>query len=448
MSVAQITAMLRARWKPMVIIALSITIVSAVLIKSLPKTYTATATLIVNSDVKDPLAGRDFGVDMVTNNYVSTQIELMTSPVVLLPAVDRLHLTQDKDFTAGFSDSSAALREFVGKNLALSLQVDRGTGGQLIYVNASAKNPVKASALANTVADVYIEQDRRRLNGPAGERARRYVEELAELRDKATVAQDKVTAFRKQNGLGDLNSGTGEADFATLDNLHQRLLETQNKRRALEAKLSEEITDPLVAGNVQTLKTQLETQRAQLAKLQGTYGPQHPKIRELEGQISFTRQSLAEAQRAASQSVQSDLASTKELEQKYQRAVADQEAKVVNLRQAQDEGSKLVLELDSAKSVYKHALDGFDQIMFGAVADHTSVSLVSRAVPPLRSSKPNKMKLMAIALLAALGLGVLAPLGYEMFLDRRVRCRDDMEREFGVPVLAQFDRVPALARAT
>ncbi len=448
MSMAQIAAMLRARWKPIVIIVVSVIVLGAFAIKSMAKTYTATVTLIVNSDVKDPLAGADFPVGMIAN-YVSTQIELLTSPIVLLPVVDRLRLTEDKNFTAGFSGSSEALREFVEKSLAMSLQVDRGSGGQLIYVSASSKNASRAAEIANAVADVYLEQDRRRLDGPASERAKRYVEELAELRNKATLAQDKVTAFRKQNSIGDITAGAGDTEFQALDNLHQRLLETQNLRRSLEARdprLQTQGNDPMAAA--QALKTQLETQQLKLAQLQNTYGPQHPKIREVEAQIAATRQSLAEEQHSVSENSQADLARTKELEQKYVRAVAEQEAKVAVLRQAQDEGSKLVLELDSAKSVYKHALDGFDQIMFQAVANHTNVSVVSRAVAPLRASKPNKMKLMLVVLVAGLGIGVVIPFGYELFVDRRLRCRDDMEREFGVPVLAQFEAVPALARAT
>jgi capsular polysaccharide biosynthesis protein len=55
---------------------------------------------------------------------------------------------------------------------------------------------------------------------------------------------------------------------------------------------------------------------------------------------------------------------------------------------------------------------------------------------------------MLMTLVAGLGLGVCLPLGYELWFDRRLRCRDDMEREFGIPVLAQFERVPTLARAT
>ena len=70
---------------------------------------------------------------------------------------------------------------------------------------------------------------RGRGNDPAGERAQRYTEELAELREKATLAQDKVTAFRKENGIGDMNSATTGTEVQALDTLHQRLLDTQNR---------------------------------------------------------------------------------------------------------------------------------------------------------------------------------------------------------------------------
>jgi uncharacterized protein involved in exopolysaccharide biosynthesis len=423
MSVAQFSAILLAYWKEIAVITVVLIILGAVTIKLLPKTYTATATLIVNAEVKDPLAGRDFPVEMITS-YVSTQIELMTSPIVLLPVVEKLDLMKDKNFTAGFSGSPDALREFVQKNLAAAIQVERGIGGQLLYVSASAKSAAKAADIANAVADVYIEQDRRRLNDPAGERAQRYAEELAELREKATVAQDKVTAFRKENGIGDMNSGSAGTEVQTLDTLHQRLLETQNIRRSLEAKQSGQQSsadETIGSAAVQGSKKLLLDQLSQLAQLSGTYGPQHPKVRELNAQIAVTRQSLANENHALSANTDTELARTKQLEHKYLQAIEEQEGKVVKLRQAQDEGSKLVLELESAKSVYKHALDGFDQIMFQAVASHTNVSVVSRAVPLLRGSKPNKTKLMIMALAMGLGLGVGVPLGYGLFFARRLR---------------------------
>jgi len=332
----------------------------------------------------------------------------------------------------------------VQKNLAAGVTVERGTGGQLLYVSASSKDAAKAAEIANALADVYIEQDRRRLNDPAGERAQRYTEELAELREKATLAQDKVTAFRKENGIGDMNSASTGTEVESLDTLHKQLLETQNLRRSLEAKLTgQQGPSEETAGSAA-----LDAQLAQLVQLRSTYGPEHPKVREINAEIAMTRQSLANANHAVTASTEAELARTKELERKYVQAVAVQEAKVLKLRQAQDEGSKLVLELESAKSVYKQALDGFDQIMFQAVASHTNVSVVSRAVPPLRATKPNKIKLMLGVFVAGLALGAGIPLGYGLLVARRLRCRDDVERDFGIAVLAQLEAVPALSSAT
>src|ERR1700733_2342664 len=129
MSLAQFAAILRAYWKQSALIVVVAATLGWLAIKYLPKTYTATTTLIVNSDVKDPLAGRDFPTEFITN-YVSTQIELMSSPIVLQPVIKNLNLMQDKAFTGGFTGNQDVLREAVQRNLANSIQVERGVGGQ------------------------------------------------------------------------------------------------------------------------------------------------------------------------------------------------------------------------------------------------------------------------------------------------------------------------------
>ncbi len=118
---------------------------------------------------------------------------------------------------------------------------------------------------------------------------------------------------------------------------------------------------------------------------------------------------------------------------------------MAKLRAARDEGNKLNLELESAESAYKHALDGYDQIMFAAVANHTNVDFVSRATVPVKAAAPNKPKLFFMCLAAALGLAIFVPLIYEMFFNRRLRCRDDVERDFNIVVLAELKAAPALA---
>jgi capsular polysaccharide biosynthesis protein len=69
------------------------------------------------------------------------------------------------------------------------------------------------------------------------------------------------------------------------------------------------------------------------------------------------------------------------------------------------------------------------------------VNLVSQATPPIKSTKPNKLKLLLMAVMASLGAGVAVPFAYELFLNRRIRCRDDIERDFKLPVLIELGKI-------
>jgi uncharacterized protein involved in exopolysaccharide biosynthesis len=165
-------------------------------------------------------------------------------------------------------------------------------------------------------------------------------------------------------------------------------------------------------------------------------------VLELQSQIAAAHHALDREMQNFSQNSSATVTGAAELEGKLKRAVDDQRAKVVKIRQLQDEGQKLQLELDSAQTVYKRALDSYDQEMFA------SSSIVSRATAPLAPSKPNKMLLLAIGVLLAGLVSVAVPLGYEMLFNRRLHCRDDIEREFGLPVLAELNRIPAEPRFT
>jgi uncharacterized protein involved in exopolysaccharide biosynthesis len=447
LSLAQVQSILLSYWKQTLIITVSLILVAAIIIKWMPKSYTAVASLIVNAGNRDPLSARQSPDDMMAN-YITTQTELMLSSAILLPVVDRLKLTEDKDFTRGFTGNGDinALRDYVQRNLSTALEITQGRGGQLLFVAASDKDPVKAAQIANTLSDVYLEEEQRRINGPAGERAQRYSSELAELRAKAVVAQDKVSEFQQQHGITDLVAANSSTETQALDNLEQQLLTAQSTRRSLEAQTvgqEASTTEVMNSDLIQELKTQLAKQQAQLAQARTVLGPNHPSVLELQSQIADTRASLGGEVQAFSATTATQLSRAKDLEQKLTQALADQRAKVLDLRRLQDEGAKLVVERDSAQAVYKRALDGYDQILFAAIGDNANVSFISRATPPVKPTKPAKKKLMLIGSVLGLLLGIGAPITYELAFDRRLRCRDDIERSFGIPVLAQFEPIGA-----
>ncbi len=375
MSLAQLVAILWAYRKQTLLIASAVVLAAGVACALWPRSYNAIATLMVNFEVNDPLSGREFPVGLL-GSYMATQVELASGSEVLLPVVERLKLTENKDYAAGYSGPASGLPDWVESRVRKNLLVEQGKyGSQLIYVTYTASNPVEAAQLANAVADVYAEQQYRRLTGPAAERAQRYTEQIGELKNKVTRAQEQVVEFRQRSG--------GTADQSA----------------------GNEALGPAM---VHSLKTQLVEQSSKMAQLRATLGPRHPEVVSLQSQINVNRQAL-----------------NSELQAYSGNAVAELESK------------QYQLELESAQSVYKRALDGYDQIMFASLGGYTNVNFVSRATPPVKASKPKVMIMMVLACLVGGALGLVIPLGYEL-INRRVRCRDDMERDHGIPVLAEL----------
>jgi uncharacterized protein involved in exopolysaccharide biosynthesis len=440
MSLAQVLAILRAHRTHAIIIAAVLLAATVVIVKLLPKSYTAQATVLVNFESND--GTRQAPPDLFTS-YLLTQVELLQNREVLLTVIDRLGLTQDPEFTAGFkNDGVNSLRDWVEKQLRANMLVEQGKGIQLLYVSVTSKDRNKAAQIANAIVEVYQARESMHGNDPSSGRAHEYSEQLADLKGKVTAAEQQMADFRQRTGITDITA-VNDVETQALAALEQQLLAAQNVRRTAESKKFEDqgSSDPVMASQlIQNLKNQLSTLQAELAQTTATLGPKHPKVLELQSQIVAARRSLDHEIQSFSQNSSGTVSSASDLEGKLRRAVDDQRTKLVKIRQLQDEGQKLQLELESAQTVYKRALDSYDQVMFA------SSSFVSRAAVPLAPSKPNKVLLLIVGALLSVLVGLAGPLFYELMFNRRLHCRDDFERELGLPVLAELDRIPAEAR--
>jgi uncharacterized protein involved in exopolysaccharide biosynthesis len=376
---------------------------------------------------------------------MATQTELLRNPTVLLAVVDRLKLTEDADYTAGYRGDGGGLREYVLQTLDKNLAIYQGQfGSQLIYVTYAASSAAGAALVANTVAEVFKEQDFVRSTDPTTERARRYTEQLAQLKTKAEQAQREYTAFNQRNALIDAGDNGANVEVTLLSDLEQQLVETQRLRRSAEAMSSgdQAVGDQVMSSPlIQTMKSQLAAQEARLAELRTTLGPRHPQVIELLSQIDASRRTLANEVGSYSRNALTGLGAAQRLEQGLVTAVAAQHAKVLSSNALLDQAAKYRLELDAAEAVYKRALDGYDEVMFASMGNYTNVSFVSLATPPVKASKPRVLVYLLLAAMAGAFLGLVLPLVYEL-ANRRVRCRDDFERDGGVPVLAEFGAMP------
>jgi uncharacterized protein involved in exopolysaccharide biosynthesis len=432
----QIGSIIRAHARLSIIIAVAIIVLSAVIIKLLPKTYAAQATVLVNYETNDPQ--RQVPAELFAS-YMLTQVELIQSRDVLQTVIDKLNLANDPEFVPENRTGVATPNDWAEKKLRSNITIEQGKGIELLYVTATSRDRNKAATIANAIVDAYEQRERDRVRDPKTGRAFEYSEQLKELKAKVDVAEANMASFRQRTGLADVNQ-QNDVETQALSQLEQQLLLAQNQQREAESKNlgDQSVSSPVLTSTlIQSLKNQLATLESQLAQLSSTLGPEHPKVLELQSQITATKRSLNQEVQTFRSGSTSDVQTAKQVAERAQHAVDAQRAKLVNVRKMQDEGQKLQLELESAQTVYKRALDSADQIIFA------SASIVTRAKPPVESAKPQKPLLMGIGALLGILFGVAGPLCYELMFSRRLRCRDDIERSFGLPVLAEFDRIVA-----
>jgi polysaccharide biosynthesis transport protein len=397
------------------------------LIRQMPKTYDATAQLIIDTNTSDPLANRGSIGQM--GPLLQTQMELIYNPIILRPVIDRLKLRMDERFTGGFVGDERTLEDIIVGNLRNNLGVRQGNGTQLLYVSATARDPVQAADIANAVAEEFMRLTKERANAPALERAGRYDVQLAELKKRVEAAQDKLQSFRQRTGMTDLGRSGG--DDAAMADLQAKLLQAQSTRKQLEDQRARGGALMGEEPEITALRTRLEALQAEMLKASATMGPRHPRILELQSEIETTRSAIQA-------SAATRLATAQSQERKIQADLAVERNRIMGRSSLQDDGAKLVQELRLAEDAYTGALRGQDQVKFASTGDYQDVTLFSWAEPPVRANRSNKRKMFMMAGAGTLAFAFGLPFAYELFLNRRIRCRDDFERGLRIPVLAKF----------
>ena len=440
MTIEQWWAIIRAYQRHIVLLFSGLLLLSLLVIWLLPRTYTATASLVVNYEVNDPIGGREFPLALLAS-YSATQIEIMRSPQVLYPVIDELKLTEEREFIAGYDADKGTLHEWVRSGLNDSLDIQHSIGGsQLIHIIASSKNAKHAADIANATARVYLDQQVQRVNAPASDEAQRYATQIEELRRSVIEAQDRLIKFREQSGLITTEGGM-DLELSLLSDIESRLLEARKLRIAAEARqgMKSGIDDQVLESPVvQSLKGQRALREAELAQLRTTLGPNHLRIKQLQSDIASIETAIKSEIDALDTATSADLVAVRELEKRLANTVAEQRTRVLGVRESEVEGAKYSLEFESVRNMYGKALDSFGQLKAAAGSRYSNVSLLSSATVPFKPTRPNKLKMLALALIASLGLAIGGPILYELFVARRIRCVDDVERQLGLLVLAEF----------
>ncbi|MES1940446.1 exopolysaccharide biosynthesis protein [Salinisphaera sp. T5B8] len=445
-TVGQIVRAVRAHWRT-VAVTVAVFFVLAIIAALMMRSYEARASLVIEFPTLDPLTGQARS-SALAESYRATQIDLMTSQNVMLGVVDQLGLADDpavRDEFDADGDGEGTLRQRLASALGEKVEVRAGEVSQLLVVSYRGDDPKRSAAIVNAVIDQYMKASENMATDPARQRLGQYSNFLDGLRKKVDEAQDALTNARQRFDVIDSAAAEG-VDTSRLNDLGTRLNAAQARLQAAQAEVDQingarasgqpmtAQADILDSNVVQDLKNRLVGFQAERAEIAESLGPNHPRLRAIDGQIATVRSRLRDeidaSLAAARQSVKAARGEVNALQQNYDAARAD----VMDKQTKRGQLDSYRRRLESATQVYEAALSNYDQVLGGSELSAQNVSVVTRAIAPTKTAGLSGKRKLAVALVFGLVVGVMLALLQEL-LDRRVRAPEDIERELELPVL-------------
>lgn len=460
-------------------------IITFVIIFSLTALYTYNITPIYEASagivlayeqVKSPVTGET----IVYENYMSqalnfnTHFNLITSRPVLEKVIEKLNLTQSHHnifvevspwkqilfrfkenirLLLGIREAELSPKEKENKIINMlrkKVRTDRTPNTFLVKLVVEDHNPEMAAAIANYLAESYIEFNIEYRTQSSKNTLSWMTDQLFKMRQQLENSEQE---FLKYKGDAKLFSLEGKQDIITekLSDFNAKLLQVRNERLQIEAKLSEMKRIFLKQGNitkiqswikndiVQNLYSQLVEAEVELSRLMQVYKAKHPKIMQAKATISKIRGKLNDEVRKEIENMKAHrsvlIANEKVLAQTLDSF--EEDALNTNKRELQYrilqrnvETNRKLYDILLAKVKESNMVDNIN------ASDSTSnVRIAETAIPPGTPIKPDVRR----NLLSGVIMGLLSGLALTFLLeykDRSLRTEDDIRRYMGLTVLA------------
>lgn len=446
MTFAQLLSILKARWISAVVVAL-LTIGATVAASLLmPKSYTATATVLLDIRSPDPIVGMQMG-GMSTPAYMATQVDILLSDRVAQRVVQKLRLNENQDMRQRWHEETGGKGSFeawVANIFQKKLEVKPSRESNVINVSYTNADPRFASALANTFVQAYIDISVGLRASPAKQYNEFFDARSKEMREAVERAQEKLSTFQKANGL----TGADERfDIETqrLNELNTQLVTLQaisaeSSSRSAQARTSGDQMQEVINNSlVSSLRSDLSRQEARLTEMNAKFGDAHPQVQELRANIGELRQRIDNETRRVTGGVGVTSSINRQREAETRAALDVQRNKVLRLKALRDEAVVMQREVETAQRAYEQVTQRLNQTNLESQLNQTNISVLSPATEPTDHSSPKIILNILVSVFVGTLLGVSFSILREL-TDRRVRTLDDLTTGLDIAVLGMIPR--------
>lgn len=470
------------RWRVVVGAALGLMGLATVVLFALTPLFTGTAVVMLDSrqtntvDVQAVLSG--LSTDQTT---ILTQVQIITSENLGTRVVNKLKLDQDPEFNTSLKWSlfhflapinplnwlamlqppltpeqqAAQLHELVMQNFEKKLNVTQVGLSTAIEIDFDSEDPGKAAAIANAIAEAYVE-DQLNAKFEATQKATEWLSSrLGQLAAQASEAQALVEKYKVDHHLTEVVGTSGQGTVSVLDEqiaqVNQQLMQAQTDRAQAEAtaarvrslvnsghaaEVNQVVNSPLIA-QLRGQEAQLVEQQAQMAS---RYGPEHPKMLDLQAEKRDLEVKISEEISHVVGTADNDAAVARAHESVLQDTLNRLESQSGVQGSDRVKLSQLEANADSSRSLYDAFVARSKQTQQEEGLQIPDARIISRATVPLSASFPKKTLILALLFPASLFFGFMVAFIIER-LDDGFRVASRAEQVLGYPVFATLPDV-------
>ena len=463
MNLQQFLLALRARFGVFFMVFAATVLAAAAVSLLLPKSYKATASLLVNpnkdeqslSNVLHPLV-----LPQERLSYMQTQMDIITSEKVARKVVQDLKLAESPSTRAAFEKEAGegSIEDWLADALLKKLKVETSRS-DVIQVSFSSADPRLSALVANAFAKAYSDTMLELRVEPTREAAAWFDEQLKSLRANLEDTQARLTDYQRKQGIISADERY-DVENARLGELSSQLVKAQEQAFDLETRerqardflkrgaSPDKLPDVLSNAYIQKLKGDLVRGEAKLQELSTEYGVNHPQYQRQVSENRSLREKLEVEMKAVVAGMENSKQQSRQREAELRKALAAQRERLLEIKGDRNELTVLTRNAETAQRTYEAAMQRSVVSKVESRASQGTVALLDSAVAPRRPSQPKIVLNIILSALVGTMLGIGLVMLMEMF-DRRVRSLRDLDLD--VPLLAVLNtwqpaRDPLLGR--
>src|SRR5437867_2109967 len=473
----------RRKW--LAILAFAVPVAAAVsLIMFLPNVYRSTATVLVDrQQVPEAFVRSTVTSALETRLHTISQEILSRSRLEAL--INRFGLYSDLKQRVSPEEVIARVRGDIRLELKSAKVTDQREATIAFTISYQGSEPATVSAVTNTLAGFYIEENLKARERQAIGTAEFLKVQLEDTKKRLDVQEQQVSTFKRRH-LGELPQQM-ETNLATLERLHTQLrMNADNQTRAAERRqmMSSQLAEAeslVTSGNVSPTglvppvpeAVRLAQMKQELTRLRTQFSERYPDVVQLAAEVAALERTLAEGKSSepktdekpgapqpapqaaplspyvlrlkdALSEAQADIKVLKSEEARLRDGIVAYQARVENVPRREQEYVELSRGYESTRELYQSLMKRYEEAQLAESMEQRQKGeqfrVIEPAIPDARPAAPNRVRLLLMAVAVSLGLAVGAVVLAE-HVDTSFHAVDDLRAFSAVPVLVSIPRI-------